>query len=83
MKNGSEKTCSKFFNVTNDSHIMGNVCNTNKVFSINLVYLKEAIRPVDITRSQNDMDFVMQKATGYTDVREAITLRAEKMPRRK
>ena len=79
MKNGSEKTCSIFFNVTNYSHFMGNVCNTNKAFSINLVYLKVAIRPMEITRSRNNMHLAMQKTMGYTAVKETKALKAGKI----
>ena len=79
MKNGSENTCSKFVNVTNHSKVMGNVCNTNKAFNISLVYVKEAIRPMDITRSRNNMDLAMQMAMGYTAVKETKALKAGKI----
>ena len=79
MKNSSKNTCSKFFDITNNTHVMGNVCNTSKAFNINFMYLKEASRPVDNTKSQNTMDLVMQKAVMYPDVKGAIVFRAEKI----
>ena len=79
MKNCSKNTCSKFFDITNNSHVMGNVCNTNKALNINFMYLWEASRPVDMTRSQNNKDLAMQKAVGYPDLKGAMALKVEKI----